>query len=590
MILIVPILVPLLAAFLHSFLPQAVRAPAIGFVLVTHILSSALLLYSALHGDVSGTIVGGWPIQLGIRLQADVLSSAMLLVTGILFLTTFIWRLCEPRPSLSPSASLRWEQTHDIDVAPDPDAFDLDTMELEPSTEAELETIVVEEGSESSVNAPARNASRSARPTPTKVPKIPHELLRPRAPEAGLLALLAACSGAYLTRDLFNLYVWFEVLLVSTLLIIAVETGDKGRPAWRGYLTINLLSSILFILGIAFVFAKTGVLDFSAIQQAAQGQTGGTWAIGAGLLASAFFVKAASFPAGIVLGQTYPELRWPTAALFAGLLTKVGVYSFLRLQVEILPEQLAVAAPILLAIACISMIFGALGAMTTRDVGVLLGYMVVSQVGYLLMGVTLGSNEAMVAVIFNMLHHMLINAALYFGVGLGELAIGNRSLDAYHGVLQKNKFAAILLALAILSLAGLPFSSGFWAKLLLIRSAVLLEAWLAVAVAIFVAALTLYLLARLWQGMFATGTEDIQSVPPCRTARLQTWRRRGLLVPCIILVVFSTWVGLQPRPLWSLAEIATEQITNASRPTASAQTADDTVQIAAVAPATELPR
>ena len=529
MLLILPLVVPLVTALVVGLFPQRLRQPVATAAVVAHLVMSGMLLHAALGGAPYGAVFGSWPFAVGIRMQADVLTSAMLVVSGILFLATFIWRAFElrPEPQARPVTG-----PVDIDVAPDPDSVPSDGT------------------------APAG----PGRPGGYQLA----ELRRPRAPDAGLLALLAACSGAYLARDLFNLYVWFEVLVVSSFLIIAIETGRKERSAWRGYLSVNVFSSILFVLGIAFLVGRTGALDFAAINCIAAADEPAAWGVAWGLIATAFLIKSAAFPAGVVLGQTYPGMRWPTAALFGGLLTKVGVYSLLRLNMEILPTVAEAATPLLVWLACLTMLFGVFGAAASKDAGAILSHHVVSQVGYLLLGVSLGSPLAVAAAIFYMLHHMLVKAALYFACGLGELAVGRRKVGDGVGVLQRDIPAGLLFALPAASLAGIPLLSGFWAKMLLINGAVKLENWLAVAFSLLVGALTLYSMVKLWSGLFATGNEPgTEPDGPAATGRaveLPTWRRVGLWVPSLLLVACTLWVGLMPGPLWHVARTAMDQV------------------------------
>lgn len=394
--------------------------------------------------------------------------------------------------------------------------------------------------------------------------------LRPRAPAGALLALLGACSGAFVARDLFHLFVWLEVSMVATFAIIAIETGRAGRSAWLAYLSVNVFSSALFILGIALVVGRAGTLDFQGIAASSRATPDDpVWWFAWSALATALLIKSSAFPMGAVLGQTYPLLSWPTAALFGGLLTKVGVYGLLRLSTQVLPGPAAASSDTLVVLACATMLFGVLGAAASSSAARILSYHVVSQVGYLLLGIALGGGVAIAATVFYTLHHMVVKAALFFACGAGEAVVGRSTVGAGPGVLERDRAVALAFAVPALSLAGIPLLSGFWAKFALIRGTVIAGHWPALGFCLGVGVLTLYSMVKVWSGLFATGAEPAE---PDVTRERSEPQPRPSLWPAVVLAAVSVWIGLFPRPLWQLSERAAQELLAPGPRTAVAKT------------------
>lgn len=331
--------------------------------------------------------------------------------------------------------------------------------------------------------------------------------LAPREVQAGfpalLFFLLAGVDAAFLTADLFHLYVAFEVLLLASFVQLVVGGGEERRSAAVRYLIPGVLSSMLLLAGVGLLYGLTGTLSMPAAAErvAELGSTPAVRAV-AGLLALAFALKAALFPVFAWLPAAYPAARSEVAALFSGLLTKVGVYALVRVFTLVLPAELAWLGPVLLLLAALTMVCGVLGALAQWDMQRLLSFHVVSQVGYLVLGLGLGTTAALAATVYYVFHNSVAKCGLLLATGLVRAERGTDRLRELGGLVRSAPALSALFLLCALALAGVPPLSGFWAKLLVLRAALGVQAWAVVAVAAGVGLLTLLSMAKIWVHAF----------------------------------------------------------------------------------------
>lgn len=376
-----------------------------------------------------------------------------------------------------------------------------------------------------------------------------------------LMVTLLGVNGSFLTRDLFNLYVWFEVLLAGSFGLLVVTGGAAGREAAVKSLTLNLLGSLLFLIAVGATYGLAGTLDMGALQErlaliAAERPAAVTGL--AMLLVAAFAVKAALFPFHSWLPASYHVPAAGICALFAALLTKVGVYSLLRLLT--LPFA-AVQGPelVLGVLAAVTMLVGVFGAVTRYEMKSILAWHSISQVGYMAAGVALLSapspearTAGVAAAVFFLIHHGLVKPALFLVAGLVHRMQGTTHLGGTGGLYKARPVLAVLFLLAALSLVGIPPLSGFWAKLTVVQATVLAgQGWLTAA-ALGAGLVTLLSMVKIWNEVF-------WKAAPAEAAPLETANRagagglRGRWLATVALVGLITLIGLQPRPLleWS---------------------------------------
>ena len=367
-------------------------------------------------------------------------------------------------------------------------------------------------------------------------------------------AMLAAVTGAFLTGDLFNVYVWFELMLVSSLGLLVYQAGVRHLEATLKYFVLNAIGTLLLLAGVAYLYAATGHLGFGALAAAARDAEAGSLTPFVVVVALAFLVKAGAFPLFAWLPASYPTLPAPLLALFAGLLTKVGVYALLRLFGGVFPMTSAFVFEALAWIAAATMLFGVLGAAYHWDMRRILAYHIVSQIGYMLLGVALASERGQLGTIFYVVHHIVVKANLFLIVALIARHTGSYDLRRSGGLFTARPALAALFAVPALSLVGVPPLSGFWAKLLVVQETLAQGRWALAGVALLVGALTLYSMAKIWMGAFWKPHPDDDWTPPTDTRLGPAWLASG------VLALVTLFIGLSPEPLLRFAAFAAEEL------------------------------
>ncbi|WP_428266158.1 proton-conducting transporter membrane subunit [Haliangium sp.] len=369
--------------------------------------------------------------------------------------------------------------------------------------------------------------------------------------------LIMGVSGAFLTADLFNLFVWFEVMLLSSFVLLAL---GRGRAQMRGaihYVAINLISSALFLVAVGLIYAVAHTLDMSDLSlrlDAVAEQRPWLVLAMASLLLVSFGIKAGLAPLFAWLPASYHTPPVAVSAVFAGLLTKVGVYAIIRVFAAVFPPLPALFT-VILVVAGVTMIVGVLGAVAQHEVRRILGFHIVSQIGYITVGVGLlgaPSHELRVlgltAAIFYMAHHILVKANLYLVGGVIAQIGGSERLSRLGGLARRAPWLAVLFAIPALSLAGIPPLSGFWAKLSVFRAIVAAEQYALVAVAAGASLLTLLSMLKIWTGAFW------QPAPgPGSDARTRSPGLAFRIVPIIVLGGLTVAIGLVPAWLFEVA-------------------------------------
>ncbi len=329
--------------------------------------------------------------------------------------------------------------------------------------------------------------------------------------------LTSGVSLAILTGDLFTLFVAFELILVSSYVLLTHQGQRAQIRSGMSYVVMNLLASTLFLFGVAFVYAATGTVNIGLLAERIPALDSGVrLGIGAWFFI-VFGTKAAIFPLFSWLPDSYPTAPTTITAVFAGLLTKIGIYSMIRFHTLTGMDELG---SVMLIIAGITMVVGAFGALAQSDVKRILSFHVISQIGYMLMGLGLFSAAGTTGAILFLLHHMPVKTVLFLVGGLIENHEGTSSLDRSGGLASRRPLIAALFAVPALSLAGLPPFSGFVAKFSVISAGIAESSPGIVIVALFAGALTLLSMTKIWLGVFwgedADGTEAVPTAPTNR--------------------------------------------------------------------------
>ncbi|WP_122819002.1 Na+/H+ antiporter subunit D [Nocardioides pantholopis] len=317
------------------------------------------------------------------------------------------------------------------------------------------------------------------------------------------LVLAAGVANAFLAGDLFNLFVSFEMLLFASYVLLTLGGTATRIRAGTIYVLVNLLSSTLFLISLAVVYAATGTLTLAHLAGRIADLPDSVSLMLQLLLLTTFAIKAAVFPLSLWLPDSYPTAPAPVTAVFAGLLTKVGIYAILRVQTLLFPDSHL--TDLLLWAALLTMIVGILGAIAQSDIKRMLSFTLVSHIGYLVLGIALAGTAGVAGTIFYIVHHITVQTALFLVVGLVERRAGSSSLLRIGGLARIAPLLAVLFFVPAMNLAGIPPFSGFIGKVGLLQAAQgngSPLAWLLVTAGVLTSLLTLYAVAKTWAVAF----------------------------------------------------------------------------------------
>lgn len=378
--------------------------------------------------------------------------------------------------------------------------------------------------------------------------------------------LLMGVCGAYLAGDVFNLYVWFEVMLIGSFVLMTWGAERGQLVGSLKYVTLNLIASALFLAAVGLLYARFGTLNLADLAQL-QGEPGAAVPRGrllALLFLASFGIKAAIFPFFFWLPESYPNAPAAIGGLFAALLTKVGVYALLRVFTLVFSAEIESLRLLLMILAASTMLLGVFGAMAQEEIRAILSFHIVSQIGYMIMGLAVFTPLALAATIFFVVHNIIAKTNLFLVGGIVEDLAGSTRLARLGGLFHRRGLLGILFLTSALSLAGLPPLAGFWAKVALIAAGLHAGQHAIVAVAVFVSLLTLFSMMKIWTRVF--WGEESRAPQPGAAERLALWRTRRLAryAPVIVLAVAAAAMGVFAQPLLGYSERAAEQLLDPS--------------------------
>lgn len=366
-----------------------------------------------------------------------------------------------------------------------------------------------------------------------------------------MMLMTAGVNGAFLTGDIFNLYVWFEVFVISSFGLLVVGDDESRIDGAVKYAILNLVATTLFLIATGYLYGVFGTLNMADLhgKVATAGDAAPMMTL-ATLYLVAFGMKAAAFPLNFWLPASYHTPRIVTSALFGGLLTKVGIYALLRVLIMIMPSQRSALAPLIEWAAVATMLLGIICALAQSDIRRMLGFVLISGIGVMLSGLALGDAPGLSGAILYAVHSMLVMTALYLLAGIIRDLGGGFSLGHLAGIYDKAPLlagAALLLGFAI---AGLPPGSGLWPKVMLVKASLDAGAgWLAAAI-LLSGLLTSVVMGRVFLLAFWRPAGEIdQPVSPARPPP-------AAFLPLAALLVLSLAMGLFPEPFIATANRA----------------------------------
>jgi multicomponent Na+:H+ antiporter subunit D len=371
--------------------------------------------------------------------------------------------------------------------------------------------------------------------------------------------LLMGVCMAFLTGDLFNLYVAFEVMLMASFVLLALGGERAQLEGGIKYVTLNLLSSAVFLAAVGVLYGVAGTLNLADLALAVQrGTSPGLVTTLACLLLVAFGIKAAVFPLFFWLPASYHTPPVAVSAVFAGLLTKVGVYALVRAFTLVFTGDTALTHGLILVVAVLTMVTGVLGAAAQFEFRRVLSFHIVSQIGYMVLGLGFFTPLALAGTVFYLMHHIVVKTNLFLVAGIVRRLGGTLELGALGGLYRTRPALALLFLVPAFSLAGIPPLSGFWGKLILVKAGLDAGHYVATGIALVVSLLTLYSMTKLWN-------EAFWKEPPHATVAATASIPWTLIGPVTALAAITVAVGLGAGPVFDLASRAGAQLADPSR-------------------------
>jgi multicomponent Na+:H+ antiporter subunit D len=367
------------------------------------------------------------------------------------------------------------------------------------------------------------------------------------------LVLASGVAASLTTGDLFNLFVAFEMMLAASYVLITMGGRADQVRSGMTYVVISLVASTFFIVVLALIYMATGTVNFADLAGRIPQLPQGTQVMFAVALLVVFGIKAGLFPLFFWLPDSYPTAPGPVTAIFAGLLTKVGVYAIIRTQTLLFPPE-SQPSTLLLVVAALTMAVGVFGAIAQDDMKRILSFHIVSQIGYMIFALGLFTVAGLAAAVFYTFNNIILKTSLLLVAGLVERRGGSSRLSEVGGLVRGAPLLGLMFALPALSLAGLPPFGGFVAKFAVFDAGVRSSQWVVVGVAAFVSLLTLYSMTKIWAGVFWGDPDERPRQRPDTSDSLGG--PAVMMASTAAVVMIGVAVMVFARPLYSLSERA----------------------------------
>ena len=374
--------------------------------------------------------------------------------------------------------------------------------------------------------------------------------------------LMMGLIGAFLTGDIFNLYVWFEVVIISSFVLLTLGGKKRQMEAAVKYVTMNMLASTIFLTAIAVLYGITGSLNIADLaEKVAIIENRGLVAVTSLLFFIGFGIKSAIFPMYFWLPASYHTPPSAVAAVFGGLLTKLGVYAMIRVfTIVFVPDNFVLQVFVVTAI--FTMISGAFGVINKRNLRRIFSYFIVCHIGYLIAGLGLYTELAFVGVIFYLIHDVIVKSNMFMMSGLIQKIRETQDITRLGGLYKDYPKLSILFAVVLFSLVGIPPLSGFWPKIMLFREAFRLQEYALLGVFVFASFITLFIVARIWAEVFWKESPKPNPDELDHFAPFESSGKVALILPVVILGGISLFIGIYAPYVFEVAERVAHEMAN----------------------------
>lgn len=373
--------------------------------------------------------------------------------------------------------------------------------------------------------------------------------------------LIFGVAGSFVAGDIFNLYVWFEIMLISSFVLLVLGGKKNQLEGAIKYVTLNFLSSGIFLAGVGILYGLTGTLNMADLALKVQlVEDKGMVTLASMFFLVSFGIKAGIFPLFFWLPASYHTPPITITAVFAGLLTKVGVYALLRVFTLIFTLDVGYTHTLIMVISGFTMVIGVLGAATQFDFRRILSFHIVSQIGYMIMGLALFTPLAIAGTVFFLIHNIVVKTNLFFIAGIVHHLKGSFKLKYIGGVYRDYPWLAFMFLIPALSLAGLPPLSGFWSKFIVIKAGLDADQIFLSIVALAVGIMTLFSMIKIWNEVFWTNEPEKLNDPEKFTSNKgPLWL---MVLPVVLLISLTVLIGLFAAPLFDIAMETADQLLN----------------------------
>jgi multicomponent Na+:H+ antiporter subunit D len=361
--------------------------------------------------------------------------------------------------------------------------------------------------------------------------------------------------GGLITWDIFNLYVWFEIIIISSFVLITLGSEKQQLEGSVKYFALNMLASIIFLTALAILYGLFGTLNMADLSgRIAQVENRSLVYVCALFFFVGFGIKSAVFPLYFWLPDSYHTPPSAVSAIFSGLLTKVGVYALIRVFTLLFTDDVFIDT-VLLGVAVLTIFSGGIGSLVQTNIRKVFSYMIICHIGFMIAGLGIFNELALAGMMFYLIHDIVVKTNLFFVSGLIYKIKGSDDMRVLGGMYKSHPMISLLLAIPLFSLVGIPPLSGFWTKISLILGALEAENFLVTGMLLFGSFITLFIIARLWAKVFWKPGDQLKIREDFTYfSDYSRTRKTFVLIPVIMLAVVSLYIGFGAEHINTLAE------------------------------------
>jgi multicomponent Na+:H+ antiporter subunit D len=363
-------------------------------------------------------------------------------------------------------------------------------------------------------------------------------------------------NGTLYTGDIFTFFVFMEIMVLSSVSLVAISDDHLGLEAAFKYLFISGIGTLLLLIGVSMMYASLGTLNFADMARLLTADEPPLVRGAALVLTVSFLLKSAVFPFHFWQPDFHTTAPTPVHAVLSSVVVKIGIYAVIRILTLLFTGDALDIQPILLALGVIGIFFGSFGALRTYNAKRLLAYSTIGQIGFILVGIGWGTPLALVAAVIYAVNHAFVKSAMLMIMGLvssrtnpksanfSEIGGAGRTMPMVIG---------LLWVLGGMALAGIPPLNGFISKLAIVQSGVEAQDWWPLFLAVFGGVITVTYVFRTWQYVFQQNNPDLKlEIKPYGD---------GVIAP-VLLISLCVVLGIYARPLVGLAHLTVEQLQN----------------------------